>query len=653
MASRWTWRRSSLLLAWLIALLLPLLLVLKSYWAPLEHVRRLQPARRLPKLNQTIRALEWGQVQFLHTTDIHGHLAAHHSPLPPSTSFSADWADWVAFVELMRRKATEEGRDLVVVDTGDLVTGHGLSDATKPKGRVSNELVGMAGYDVLTIGNHELLDAEGFADLRERFVPQCNGRYLTSNVDFFDPKKGQWRPVGERWTSFLLPATRRRITALGLVFDFQPPVGNVSVLEPELTFRQEWLIELMASPEAQQTDIWLLAGHMPLDHDAEDHWDAVVAGLRAHIGPNKPIVALGGHTHVRDCRRYDKNSMLLQSGRFHETAGWLSLDWDGEEQPTFSRRYIDLNPLNLAHHLGKPLTSKLFATPKANAIRRLLRNAFSHLELDIVHGHAPRDYYLERYPASDTRSILNATTSALNHIFAQPPEQGKRLVVLNSGSLRSDLREGPFTTGDQYIVSPFSDSFWVVPRVPWRMARLLVEHLNGVATPSGGAEEVIHHRSEENDGSKQGALAEPGYVTQDRCGPGGDWSTDGDDAIHAPIPVVPFEPAYLSTATFTGEVEGEVIVDVITVRYLLPRVVDALRALDPAWSSAHHEPYVYHDEQGQEFKTRDLWKRYAERFWNGPEEGQQNDQWWKARWDELQRQAEAEGHELYEVDEGI
>ncbi|KAK0748586.1 hypothetical protein B0T21DRAFT_249052, partial [Apiosordaria backusii] len=53
----------------------------------------------------------------------------------------------------MKRRAQNLGVDLLLVDSGDLHDGTGLSDSTTPNGEISNEIfVKQTGYDLLTIG---------------------------------------------------------------------------------------------------------------------------------------------------------------------------------------------------------------------------------------------------------------------------------------------------------------------------------------------------------------------------------------------------------------------------------------------------------------------------------------------------------------------
>lgn len=58
--------------------------------------------------------LEWGQLNFLHTTDTHGWLEGHLK----EQNYGADWGDYVSFTTAMKAKARELGVDLLLVDTG-------------------------------------------------------------------------------------------------------------------------------------------------------------------------------------------------------------------------------------------------------------------------------------------------------------------------------------------------------------------------------------------------------------------------------------------------------------------------------------------------------------------------------------------------------
>lgn len=58
--------------------------------------------------------LEWGQINFLHTTDTHGWLEGHLK----EHNYGADWGDYSSFVKHMRKKADRLRVDLLLIDCG-------------------------------------------------------------------------------------------------------------------------------------------------------------------------------------------------------------------------------------------------------------------------------------------------------------------------------------------------------------------------------------------------------------------------------------------------------------------------------------------------------------------------------------------------------
>ena len=99
------------------------------------------------------RELEWGDINVIHTTDTHGEsdqcllvisteiqyqgwLAGHRKSSEPEPNGSGDWGDYASFVQHMRHISDQKGVDLLVIDSGDLHDGSGLSDAFEPGGEL-------------------------------------------------------------------------------------------------------------------------------------------------------------------------------------------------------------------------------------------------------------------------------------------------------------------------------------------------------------------------------------------------------------------------------------------------------------------------------------------------------------------------------------
>lgn len=79
----------------------------------IRNVRRMQPDAE----NATTGPrgpLEWGQINFLHTTDTHGWLEGHIK----EQNYGADWGDFVSFTKAMKQNARNLGVDLLLIDTG-------------------------------------------------------------------------------------------------------------------------------------------------------------------------------------------------------------------------------------------------------------------------------------------------------------------------------------------------------------------------------------------------------------------------------------------------------------------------------------------------------------------------------------------------------
>jgi len=79
-----------------------------------RNVRRMQPDAQGATVGPR-GPLEWGQINFLHTTDTHGWLEGHLK----EQNYGADWGDFVSFTKHMKHKAGNLGVDLLLVDTGE------------------------------------------------------------------------------------------------------------------------------------------------------------------------------------------------------------------------------------------------------------------------------------------------------------------------------------------------------------------------------------------------------------------------------------------------------------------------------------------------------------------------------------------------------
>ncbi|UZJ56308.1 hypothetical protein CBS101457_005628 [Exobasidium rhododendri] len=579
-----------------------------------------------------IRPLQWGDVQILHTTDIHGWYQGHMKSSEPEPDYSGDWGDFASFVTHMRRQARKRGVDLLIVDSGDLHDGAGLSDgypaSEGPDAHVSNQFHSMVKYDVLSVGNHELYVYENALDTFKNFVPEQHGRYLASNVNITHTTtdgKNVTEPMGERYAKFTTE-NGRNVTSFGVLYNFQGQDKGLTVQPPAEMIKEEWFIEAIQ----EKPDFFLLVGHMPVRND---DWPVVVNAIRA-VHPTVPLVIAGGHTHIRDCYIYDDNAFGIESGRYLETIGWLAFnstdDNIANSSTPFSRSYIDANRRNYAFHAGLSGPGKL-ATGRGKSITRRMDKVAKAWNLTTPFGTSPEDYYLSRVPASSNSSLLHLLTQSIlpTVISTSNPSRSSipNIVLANSGSQRFDVYKGPFTKNDQYIVSPFKDSFLFLQDVPYQYASEILDGLNGTPTSmrkrqllredddlvqsiytasarESAGQVVYDTASAANIASTANATL--GYVTKDSC-PG-----LGDDTEHLVIPYYD-QPEYV-VSPLTNNVTSVGPNDLIDVVFLDFTLSDVVRVLNAAQNQRTYQ--VSDATPYNSLTTQDLYKVYAMQSWN-------------------------------------
>lgn len=466
----------------------------------------------------------------------------------------------------MREKADAQGRDLLVIDTGDRVDGTGLYDSSEPKGVYLSEILRQQHIDLLCAGNHELYKGATSDAEFNTTVQNFPGNYIASNIDIIDPTRNQFVPLARRFKRFTTPNQGIRIVAFGFLFDFTGNDNNTIVQPVEDTVKENWFQEAIKDTDV---DLFLVIGHVPV---RSNEYSAVFKEIRA-VHQKTPIQFFGGHLHIRDYAQYDSRAYGLASGRFLETIGFMSIDnistakhnISPQVSPTFNRRYIDNNLFSFYHHTD--LDKETFPTEHGQNVSQLIQQSRSDLQLDEVYGCAPRDLWMlrARYPSDD-----NIYSWLQHHVLPDSLRNGSRtgettFSIVNSGAIRFDIFKGPFTQDTTFVVSPFTSGFRYVKDVSYEKAQLIVDILNNqpkilevfpyqarypistlalqgqpmysedTLADDGG---VFNRQEASERGANQVLLSGhdnrmtkifPGYTTTD------DGGTDGDDTIHSRI----------------------------------------------------------------------------------------------------------------------
>lgn len=422
------------------------------------------------------------------------------------TNYGADWGDFVSFTAQMRAKAKELGVDLLLVDTGDLHDGAGLSDATAVDGAVSNVVFENLDYDLLTIGNHELYLADVAYQDYNTFSKVWGDRYLTSNVQILNTTTNEYTYLGHQY-KYLTTANGLRILAFGVLFDFTGNTNVTKVIPAATMVNLTWFQSIVTAPPGP-VDLFLLIGHNTvLPESSTGTFGIVHDAIRAHHA-STPVQIFGGHSHIRDFQVYDDASTALESGRYCETLGWLAMSGftaaaaanssssgytgaaaaAGVPSPTrkatntstapwtYARRYLDWNRLTFEYHASGSQTnftanSAAFTTAAGKNTTQQIYDLRQQLNITAQLGCSPQSWYQSYAEFNSSNSIYSLLSDALSVAVVNETRADKaRVNVINTGSVRFDLHKGPFLVDDAYIVSPFVDIFVYIPDVPYAAA---------------------------------------------------------------------------------------------------------------------------------------------------------------------------------------
>ncbi|KAK0457767.1 Metallo-dependent phosphatase-like protein [Desarmillaria tabescens] len=546
--------------------------------------------------------------------------------------------DFASFVAHMKEIAVRKDVDLLLVDSGDLHDGTGLSDGYPPggvDGHESTKFLAELPYDVMAIGNHELYVYADTLDMHQNLAPKLNGRYLSSNVNITLADQNNNTvdvPVGSRFAKF---KTRkgRSVTALGVIFDFTGNDQNTTVQKVEDMVKESWFLDAIKD----EPDFFLLAGHMPV---SRDNWPLVFNAVRA-VHATTPILILGGRSHSHSRLRSS-----LMDDLCHWKAGVTWRLWVSSltlrvqsNNLTFSRRYLDPNRVTYEYHTRE--SQSTFDTEKGQSITAGLNQLALDFDLNYTFGTAPHDYAITRYPYPSNDSQLSlfaelvcglhvqhlssdTNTSRLHRMhcpLTTVAPTSPTTYFINSGGQRFDIYAGPFTKNDQLhrqLHTPIRSS--TVPEVPLSVALDTLQTMaeNGEQDRKRSLKQEMYSRgdvraryldwlSEMNQRYVELERRDTdnltlGYVTTDSC-PG-----VGDDIIHTPLP-------FYSIPDFVGsippDVSNDTLIDFVFVDFVVDQVVETLNIVqsDKEYTSGDVETY-------STLLTDEVLGVYAQFAWN-------------------------------------
>lgn len=264
--------------------------------------------------------------------------------------------------------------------------------------------------------------------------------------------------------------------SFGVLYDFRGNSNVSKVIKAADLVRESWFLDAIQYPEP--IDLFLVIGHNPVRPTVRGSTFGTIYKTIRSLRPNTPIQAFGGHTHIRDFAIFDTMSTGLESGRYCETVGWLSMSginsstFHGNRKPrgvpnptqlalnvtatnstknssasglVYHRRYLDFNRLTFAFHAAGS-QDHTFDYHSGERVSKLITTERKELNLTALYGCAPATYCQSCKPFGAEGNIFPLLATALSAtVINQSRAANPRLILINTGSIRFDLVKGPFT----------------------------------------------------------------------------------------------------------------------------------------------------------------------------------------------------------------
>lgn len=365
-----------------------------------------------------VRAGATAKLVILHTNDLHGQVV----PVPtPWGSTSGGYASIVARLSKERSDALASGAGVLLLDAGDTFFGSPEGDQTA--GRLVLDLVDLAGYDAVAVGNHDFdLGVSALAALTKK------AKFPVVSANLKLAKTGK-SPAGVK-------ASVRKVVAgvdvciIGVITNSPTQIDPDARADLAISAERDAIqAELDANEDA---DVFVLLSHAG---DLEDR----NLGKKFH---DQLAVIVSGHTHVPIDTPFhvgdEKGPLMARAAAYGESIGRIDLEVDRKTKRVVSSkgRLIEIGP----------------KCGQDEEVAALLAKGSKKIDAALDEKLGTLDVELHR--RADASSALGDLVCDLMRAHVAACD----VAILNKAGLRADLQKGDVTLRDLYRVAPFEKS---------------------------------------------------------------------------------------------------------------------------------------------------------------------------------------------------
>lgn len=389
-------------------------------------------------------------ITIVYTNDVHSHIdntkTNENEEEVPGLRYST--------IAKMVQDMKDEGREVLLVDAGDEVSGCGYGSYDEGESIIG--LMNAAGYDIATLGNHEfdygMFQMFKLTDSAEYPYITCNFHCLDESMESepFEPYKIV--ELGGKKIAFVGVTTPEAITSSTPTY-FQNEQGEFIYVIDGQDDPNDMFETVQATIDEIRDDVDYVIGlgHVGIGIDEQRNhvssYDLIanVSGFNAFID---------GHSHSLDAEDWvedkDGNMVLLtQTGSYLATVGVMEISADG----TFSAKLV-------SEFEGQdPEVAKL-EDELIKKIDDLWGEKIASLDTKLYDSNPDDDR--QRLVRAQETNLGDFTADAFYWYFNESAGLDCDIAIQNGGGIRTYIDAGDVTLGDVKNTSPFGNMLCLV-----------------------------------------------------------------------------------------------------------------------------------------------------------------------------------------------
>ncbi|WP_313525588.1 5'-nucleotidase C-terminal domain-containing protein [Anaerotignum sp.] len=405
-----------------------------------------------------------GKVVLIHTNDMHGYYQTTETSIG------------IAGVKGLKDYYTAQGADVVLLDAGDFSQGTTL--VNHEKGLKAAEYIVSAGYDAVSLGNHEF--DFGFEPLKDMYAVLQAGKVPVVDANIL--KKGTDEPYfGE---CVVLEKGGMKIGVFGLdTAETQTKSSPSSVKDLTFLDGEEMIKAAQAEVdelESKGCDYIIALTHLGVDDESVGRRSTDVAKAVKGID-----LVVDGHSHtVMDGGEKVNDTLIVSTGSYLANVGTVVIDKD-TKQATAKL----INAADYATSIGKydETLTKMVAADKTE-VDAFYAGTFAKSEVNL-NG--------ERDPGVRTEetNLGDFSSDALLFVgkkYAQEQNLGISVdvAISNGGGIRASIPSGDISMNTLYTVFPYGNTIALVTVTGTQLLEILEASTFCTPTALGGFPQI-------------------------------------------------------------------------------------------------------------------------------------------------------------------